>query len=105
MSHDFRFHPSARDELDESIDYHESRRDGLGFELLFEVEATITLICESPTRWPLLAGMDPSLGVRRQVIHRFGFIVVYVVDSDDAVVIVAVAHRKREPGYWLDRVP
>jgi toxin ParE1/3/4 len=29
--------------------------------------------------------------------------IVYVAD-DDAIVILAVAHHKRRPGYWLRRV-
>jgi hypothetical protein len=37
------------------------------------------------------------------VLQRFPFSVVYLDDAD-LVIIVAVAHRKRRPGYWKERV-
>ena len=47
--------------------------------------------------WP---GRDD---VRRRVLRRNPFAIVYLID-DGAIVIVAVAHHKRRPGYWLPRL-
>ena len=40
--------------------------------------------------------------VRRRPIHHFPYSVLYRPNTDE-IVIVAVAHRRRRPGYWLDR--
>jgi toxin ParE1/3/4 len=40
---------------------------------------------------------------RRLVMRRFPFSVVYL-DDPDLITIIAVAHSKRKPGYWKDRV-
>lgn len=50
-----------------------------------------------------VTGLEARLGVRRVKLHRFPFYVFFTV-QDDAVVVIAVAHERRRPGYWLDRV-
>jgi hypothetical protein len=40
--------------------------------------------------------------VRSKGVTGFPYRVVFFVDHD-ALTIVAVAHAKRRPGYWLDR--
>jgi hypothetical protein len=48
---------------------------------------------------------DPELGrsVRRFPFQGFPF---YLVTSvvDETLVVIAVAHAKRKPGYWLQRI-
>jgi hypothetical protein len=39
---------------------------------------------------------------RRRLLTRFPYVVFYEV-VDDAVEVIAVAHAKRRPGYWLHR--
>jgi hypothetical protein len=41
--------------------------------------------------------------VRKYVLQRFPFAVAYLV-LDDTLVVLAVAHGKRRPGYWLARL-
>ena len=53
---------------------------------------------EAPQRWPKYLH-----GTRRFVMQRFPFSVVYL-DDPELVTIVAVAHSKRKPGYWKDRL-
>ncbi len=55
-------------------------------------------ISQAPQRWPKYL-----YGTRRFVLHRFPFSVVYL-DDPDMVNIVAVAHHKRKPGYWKQRL-
>lgn len=40
---------------------------------------------------------------RMRVLRRFPFVVFYVVDEAE-IEVVAIAHAKRRPGYWLKRV-
>ncbi len=63
-----------------------------------ELEAAIARIERMPYAWP-----PHERGTRRHLLHRFPFGVVYRVDGN-RIVIVAVAHTSRRPGYWLDRL-
>lgn len=46
--------------------------------------------------------MDLS-GVRYILFHRFPYALIYMV-LDSRVIVIAVAHTRREPGYWLSRI-
>ena len=59
-----------------------------------EFDHAIARIAEGPYRWGRL-----SPTTRRYVLPRFPFNVVYRV-LPDHVQVLAVAHQKREPGYW-----
>jgi len=41
--------------------------------------------------------------IRRQMLHRFPYAVVYLCRPDE-IVVVAVAHTRRRPLHWLHRV-
>ncbi len=62
-----------------------------------ELDAAIARIEEGPRRWP------PYLGeTRRYLLHRFPFFVVFR-EATNRIEILAVAHGRRRPGYWLGR--
>jgi hypothetical protein len=48
-------------------------------------------------------GIPLDLDLRRRVLQRFGVEIDYL-RSDDTLVIVAVFHGRRRPGYWKDRL-
>jgi hypothetical protein len=98
-----RFAPEVADELAEAVLWYDTRRHGLGSELLDEVEATLPLIGRRPRSFPWLQGMDPGLEIRRALLVRFPYALVFLV-KDEEVRVLAVAHAKRRPGYWLSRV-
>jgi len=92
------FHPEALTEYSEATLYYEERQAGLGADFVADIEATIERIIESPTRWRIL-----EEDVRRCLVHVFPYGVLYSVEQD-FVLIVAVMHCSREPGYWKDRL-
>lgn len=94
----FSFHPAARLELNQAVDYYEGCQAGLGRRFAEEVFATIARILKYPEAWPLL-----SRRARRCLTTRFPYGVIYVVRDAD-VRILAVAHSHRRPGYWRSRV-
>jgi len=93
----YTFHPDAETELAEAALFYESRMSGLGRFFAAEVERTIALVREYPE-----AG--PAVGPKRRhvLVARFPYSIVYRHDPD-AIVIVAVAHQRRRPGYWRRR--
>ena len=62
-----------------------------------ELDLAMARIEEAPRRWPSYLA-----DTRRYLLRRFPFFVVFR-EVDDLVQIVAVAHARRRPGYWLGR--
>lgn len=92
-----RFLPQARDELRESQAYYDRARSGLGSEFLAEVERIVNMLRERPR-----LGAPGPASTRRFSLRRFPYSVIYRVESDE-LLIVAVAHHRRRPGYWRSR--
>ncbi|MDQ2917913.1 MAG: type II toxin-antitoxin system RelE/ParE family toxin [Casimicrobiaceae bacterium] len=93
----YTFHPEAEVELAEAALFYESRVERLGRSFAAEVQRTIALIREYPD-----AGAPLDLPVRRVLVGRFPYAVVYR-HAAESVLIVAVAHLHRRPGYWRRR--
>lgn len=92
------FHPEARLEYREAAAFYEARRPGLGATFTVEVEAAIGKILETPD---LRRFIDQDVRICRTRI--FPYSILYTIESD-FILIVAVAHGSREPGYWKHRL-
>ncbi len=93
------FHPAAEAEHLESVVYFESRRAGLGASYLAEFERVISTACEAPDRFPV--EKQPDVG--RVRMKRFPFTILFR-ESSESVQVLAVAHNRRRPQYWLGRL-
>jgi hypothetical protein len=91
------FHPEARVEMRQSIDFYEARFEGLGLRFLGAVEETTKRIVTNPE-----AGARLSGAFRKRIVQGFPFSVIYRV-WEDCIYLVAVAHHHRRPGYWRER--
>ncbi len=92
--------PEAEEELAEAPEWYESKRLGLGVELVAIVDRTFDEILDVPLASPLWRDDRPY---RRKALTRFPYVVFFRI-ADDLIEIVAVAHAKRRPGFWLERV-
>ncbi len=92
------FHPAAEAKFQEAVDYYDESEEGLGDEFDVELHATISRIVRHPDSWPLY-----SYRTRRCLCSRFPYSIVYR-HMQDRIAIYAVAHQKRKPGYWKDRL-
>ena len=88
----------AEVELREAVAYYEKKSPGLGLDLEAEIERSIRTIRDFPEQWPLRED-----GTRRYLTHRFPYLVIYAY-LKDRIWIIAIAHCKRRPGYWKDRI-
>ncbi len=93
-----RFLLPAEEEMVAAAQYYEHQSVGLGTEFLTEVERTIAAISAHPNAAPKVKGE-----IRRWLLQRFPFGVLYVT-TDEEIVIVAIMHLRRRPGYWEDRI-
>ena len=85
-------------EMLDAARYYELQASGLGEDFLDKVESAAQDIRSHPERWPIMRS-----NIRRRLIHRFPFGLLYRIDLDE-VVVVAVMHVRRHPDYWLNRV-
>ena len=91
--------PAAQLELRAAANWYSEREAGLGEELVIEVDRTLTTMLAAPQRNPSWRVGQPY---RKAFVHRFPYVVFYLETADD-VRVLAIAHRKRRPGYWLQR--
>ncbi len=94
----------ALEELAEALLWYHEQRAGLGDELLAEVDQAMAAIGAMPAAFSRLRDVPPELHVRRSLLKRFPFALVFVQLPDGPIRVIAVAHVKRRPGYWLRRV-
>ena len=93
------FHPEAKEELKRAINYYNECGSGLGYIFQEEVQNTIKRIIKFPEAWTVL-----SKNTRRCLTRRFPYGIIYQILEDKCILIVAVMHLNREPGYWEDRI-
>ncbi|MGH7430173.1 MAG: type II toxin-antitoxin system RelE/ParE family toxin [Candidatus Methylomirabilaceae bacterium] len=92
------FLPPAEEEMIAAACYYESQSKGLGTDFLAEVQRTLVTITAHPKAAPRV-----KKDIRRRLLRRFPFGVLYSI-RDSEIVILAVMHLHRRPGYWQDRV-
>ena len=91
------FLPAARSEVDDAFVWYEEQAIGLGYEFLDELDQSLRLIATFPELQPLVDNK-----IRRCLVNRFPYGIFYGMAAD-AIVVVAIAHLKRKPGYWARR--
>lgn len=94
----FKYHPDALTEYADAALFYDERVPGLGAKLTLEVDSAIEQILNVPDRWRCV-----DEDVRRYLPHRFPYAILYTVE-DDYILIVAIMHLSREPGYWRHRI-
>jgi toxin ParE1/3/4 len=92
------FHPEATAEWDAAVGHYEQCVPGLAIDLQKDVDAALQKIQAAPLRW-----MPYSKRTRRFLIRRFSYLVIFLKLADK-ILIIAVAHGKRRPVYWHDRI-
>ena len=91
------FHAEASAEIEATMGFYDSRLEGLGLKFLIAVESQIERITEFPN-----SGYGIDQGLQKVVVFGFPFSIIYR-HAEDHVLLLAVAHDYRRPGYWLGR--
>lgn len=93
-----RLHPEAGREYLEALAWYRDRSVLVASDFELAVSKAVHAIEAAPQRWPSYFGE-----FRRYTLHRFPFNIVYQ-EMLSEVVVLAVAHGRRRPGYWRKRV-
>jgi plasmid stabilization system protein ParE len=95
---DVRFHRDAIAEFEAAVDWYRENSEQAADDFVLEVDQAIARISENPLMWE-----EYLHGTRRYLLHRFPYLLVYLL-YDNQVQVVAIAHRRRRPGYWKSRL-
>ena len=86
---------TATDDLQESYDWYEDQRAGLGDRFITEVDEYLELISKNPYQF----AVQFSEKYRFALLKRFPFRIVYNIAEDENLVnVTAVFHTSRDPG-------
>jgi plasmid stabilization system protein ParE len=88
----------ALEEAEEAARWYAERSETAAVGLAEELDAAIVQIERTPKAWPPYA-----YNTRRFLLRRFPYSVVYRVYAN-RVIVIAVAHAHRRPGYWRARL-
>ena len=94
----YRFLLPAEEEMTEASVFYEAASPDLGADFLDDVQRGVDVVRAHPA-----IGQSAGSSLRRILLHRFPFSLIYAVEADD-LVIVAVAHQRRQPDYWRERI-
>lgn len=93
-----RYLAMAREEIREAADYYAAISPDLGMAFKRELRQLMHLVATMPLAWPPIGSET-----RKCLMTRFPYLVIYVPLPSELLVL-AVGHQHRRPGYWRDRV-
>lgn len=90
------FRPEVRLDILEAREWYDDRAAGLGAEFVRAVDTMTSSIHRFPNGFPKVHGV-----VRKAVLRRFPYALLYIVDSEEAqITIFACFHHRRDPTDW-----
>jgi plasmid stabilization system protein ParE len=89
--------PDAVEELRAAAKFYEAEQQGLGQALMEEVRRACQFIAEQP-----LAARVERGDIRVRTIARFPYRIYYRASANE-ILVVAIGHRRRRPGFWRTR--
>jgi plasmid stabilization system protein ParE len=92
------FHRLAKRELKEASAWYAARSEQARQRFREAVSDAVDRISNDPLSPAILVGHYRYVQLR-----RFPYLIIYEVWPEDSVLIVAVAHTSRRPGYWRRR--
>jgi len=91
------FLPDARAEFLEAAQSYELKETGLGRRFRDEIARVLERVTADPLLW-----RERSGGYRRVNCPVFPYYVAYFIRGE-VILVAAIAHGHRRPGYWADR--
>lgn len=92
--------PEAEAEAAEARQWYERRSDQAAEGFVRQLQAAFAAIAAAPGSAPFY---EPDLALRFYLLKKYPYLVLYR-ERDEDVEVIAVAHGRRRPGYWSDRL-
>ncbi|MBP9206889.1 MAG: hypothetical protein KBG28_23155 [Kofleriaceae bacterium] len=98
-----RIDAEAEAEISHAIDRYEQQREGLGAAFWEELRTAMGTLEAPGPECGLVVGLPRELGVRRKLLTRFPYAIVFI-EGDTFVRVISVMHGHRRPAYWNRRL-
>ena len=96
-------HPEARAEVRAAALWYEQRSAGWGDRFVKRVNEVLLRLEEAPAIYPVWPGTESAPApIRKALLDQFPYLIAFELHAGSALVL-AVAHAKRQPLYWLAR--
>ena len=92
------FHPAAELDLLEGFHWYADRDTDAALAFRSSIMKARTLVLGAPMAWPMF-----HLGTRKYTVRHFPYKIIYRI-FQTRIQIVAVAHDRRRPNFWVDRL-
>jgi plasmid stabilization system protein ParE len=92
------FTPRARAELIDAQDWYENEAPGLGRRFRAAVEAVVQRMSAAPRQFPVI-----YKNARRALLRRFPYALIFVIEADETLTVIACFHSSRDPELWKKR--
>ena len=89
----------ARAELIVAQDWYEKESPGLGRSFRTAVNVLVERMSHNPRQFPVVHKQ-----IRRALMRRFPYALMFVIESDDSLTVVACFHGSRDPARWQTRM-
>lgn len=93
------FTRAAHAELIDAQHWYENEAKGLGRRFRASIDAAIERISASPERFPVI-----YKNVRRALLRSFPYVLMFVIEGDGALTVIACFHGSRDPINWQKRM-
>ena len=93
----------AAEEAIEAAAWYEQEHPGLGIEFDHAVNTVIDLLEDEIVPLTNMPGAAGARGAKRLLLKRFPYDIV-VREFSEEIVVIAIAHQSRRPGYWRNRL-
>jgi plasmid stabilization system protein ParE len=99
----YRFLAAALVEYDQATRRYLRRAPATAEKFVDAIERAVVHVRTMPRAAPPWQGRDVGADIRCLPLAGFPYLIVYAIESDE-LVILAIAHGQRRPGYWLRRL-
>ena len=99
MARGLEYLEEALQEAEAAARWYAERSPSAALAFSNEIEAAEDAIVRTPEAWP-----PYNHGTRRFLLRRFPYAIVYRIESG-RILVVALSHGRRQPGYWQSRMP
>ena len=89
---------AARAELIDAQDWYENEVPGLGRRFRAAVDTVIERMSANPRLFPVV-----HKNVRRALLRRFPYALMFVIEADETLTVIACFHGSRDPSHWQKR--
>ena len=92
------FTPTAHAELIDAQDWYENEAPGLGRRFRAAVDAVIQRMNANPRQFPVI-----YKSIHRALLRRFPYSLLFVIEADETLTVIACFHGSRDPAHWQKR--